>query len=602
MTQTLPWPDDFLVNQTTTATQQAGDPVGLSDGSFVVVWTDFSATGADTDLTAIRARIFNADGSPAGDEFVVNSTTTGGQSAPVVTALANGGFVVAWADQSLSGGDTSSSAVRAQVFGLGGVPLGSEFLVNTTTASSQTTPALATLSNGGFVATWVDASATGADTSSLAIRGQIFTANGVKSGPEFVVNSTTENFQFGQSVTALANGRFVVAWTDNSKTGDDTSSYAIRAQVFDANGAKRGSEQIVNISTPNEQYDPEVTALSNGRFVITWSDNSNLSADTDKGAVRAQLFNGLGGKIGGEALVNTSTLNGQYNSSVTALDNGRYVIAWSDASAASTVGFSVAAQVFDANGNREGGEFVVNSTSETNQRTPALATLADGRVIVTFNNDNTGFPPPNDIDVRGRILDLRSAAIDLTGGSTDDWFVGSRFVDQIDGGSGDDMLEGGKGGDTLVGGKGSDRLKGDDGRDKLTGDSGNDILQGGTGDDRLTGGIGADQQTGGAGHDTFIFRYLAESTIGTVGRDRITDFVSGVDTINLAVIDAMSGSGNQAFHWIGTASFTSAKGQLRYDQSGNTTYVQGDVDGDGLADFRIDLKGRLTLDSADFVL
>ena len=602
MTQTLPWPDDFLVNQTTAATQQSGEPVGLSDGSFVVVWTDFSATGDDTDLTAVRARIFNADGSPAGDEFVVNSTTTGGQSTPAVTALADGGFVVAWADQSVSGGDTSSGAIRAQVFGLGGVPLGSEFLVNTTTALNQTTPALATLSNGGFVATWVDASATGADTSSLAIRGQIFTASGAKSGTEFVINSTTESFQFGQSVTVLTNGRFVVTWTDNSKTGDDTSSYAIRAQVFDSDGTKRGSEQIVNISTPNEQYDPEVTALSNGRFVITWSDNSNLSADTDKGAVRAQLYSAAGGKIGGETLVNTSTLNGQYNSSVTALDNGRYVIAWSDASAASTVGFSVAAQVFDANGNHEGSEFVVNTTSDANQRTPALATLADGRVIVTFNNDNTGYPPPNDIDVRGRILDLRSAAIDLTGGSTDDWFVGSRFGDQIDGGNGDDTLEGGKGGDTLAGGKGSDKLKGDDGKDKLAGDNGNDILQGGRGDDRLTGGIGADQQTGGAGHDMFIFRDLADSTTGAAGRDRITDFVGGVDIINLAAIDAESGGGNQAFHWIGTSAFSGAKGELRYDQSGNTTYVQGDVNGDGKADFRIDLAGKLTLDGTDFVL
>ncbi len=47
----------------------------LPDGRFVVSWTDFSQSGTDTSLSAIRARIFNADSTQSVPEFVVNTTT-----------------------------------------------------------------------------------------------------------------------------------------------------------------------------------------------------------------------------------------------------------------------------------------------------------------------------------------------------------------------------------------------------------------------------------------------------------------------------------------------------------------------------------------------
>ena len=46
--------------------------------------------------TAVRAQTFNADGTKFGSEFLVNTTTTNEQSAPTITTLADGHFVVAW--------------------------------------------------------------------------------------------------------------------------------------------------------------------------------------------------------------------------------------------------------------------------------------------------------------------------------------------------------------------------------------------------------------------------------------------------------------------------------------------------------------------------
>ena len=64
------------------------------------------------------------------------------------------------------------------------------------------------------------------------------------------------------------------------------------------------------------------------------------------------------------------------------------------------------------------------------------------------------------------------------------------------------------------------------GADRLDGGAGHDVLNGGAGDDILIGGVGDDALTGGAGADRFVFGQ-------SHGRDTITDFQPGLDTIDL---------------------------------------------------------------------
>jgi restriction endonuclease Mrr len=54
--------------------------------------------------------------------------------------------------------------------------------------------------------------------------------------------------------------------------------------------------------------------------------------------------------------------------------------------------------------------------------------------------------------------------------------------------------------------------------------------------------------------------------------------------------------------FIGTAAFSKTAGELRYQEIGGNTYVSGDTNGDGLADFLIRLAGSHALTSSDFVL
>jgi Ca2+-binding RTX toxin-like protein len=168
--------------------------------------------------------------------------------------------------------------------------------------------------------------------------------------------------------------------------------------------------------------------------------------------------------------------------------------------------------------------------------------------------------------------------------------------------SGNDYLFGQEGDDVLDGGEGLDRLYGGSDGDALSGGAGNDILYGEAGTDTLTGDTGVDFMSGGAGADSFVFA-SGDSGATLAMADRIIDFSNAQgDVIDLSAIDAVNGDDDDAFAFIGSAAFGSIAGQLRTEVIGGNTYVQGDTNGDGVADFIIRLDGNVALSSGDFFL
>lgn len=185
-------------------------------------------------------------------------------------------------------------------------------------------------------------------------------------------------------------------------------------------------------------------------------------------------------------------------------------------------------------------------------------------------------------------------------GGASNTFLGTKSTDRVAGDYGYDKLFGGGGADSISGGGGDDTLFGGGGGDYMSGGYGDDTLVGDGGGDRLDGGGGADTMTGGAGADTFEFREAFGG--GLDETDTITDFAQGTDVIDLSLIDADTGSaGDQAFTLGGNA-FTGVAGELIKFKQGGNTHVQGDVDGDGLADLSFTLLGKFTLTVSDFVL
>lgn len=139
-----------------------------------------------------------------------------------------------------------------------------------------------------------------------------------------------------------------------------------------------------------------------------------------------------------------------------------------------------------------------------------------------------------------------------------------------------------------------------DGNYSFIAGSAGDTLIGGAGNDTFFGGLGADVLTGGTGNDLFRYTAINESLVGS--RDRITDFAAG-DRIELTQIDAdgNAGNGDTAFTFIGAGAFTNVAGQLHIIASGADWLVEGDVNGDGAADFQILVQGAQPLE-AQFAL
>src|SRR5688572_9471218 len=114
-----------------------------------------------------------------------------------------------------------------------GVPLGSEFRVNTHTTSNQLYPSVSS-GGGSFVVVWTSNLQ---DGSGLGVFGQRYSTPGVPLGPEFRVNTYTTGFQYLPSVASDMTGTFVVTWISQ---GQDGSGQGVFGQRFASTGAPAG--------------------------------------------------------------------------------------------------------------------------------------------------------------------------------------------------------------------------------------------------------------------------------------------------------------------------------------------------------------------------
>lgn len=171
-----------------------------------------------------------------------------------------------------------------------------------------------------------------------------------------------------------------------------------------------------------------------------------------------------------------------------------------------------------------------------------------------------------------------------------------------------DTIRGRGGNDTINGLGGNDTLNGDGGKDIVNGGDGNDVINGGAGDDIINGGALRDMMTGGSGSDRFVFSSKGDAGNSISKRDIITDFVSGVDKIDVSAIDnnvEIKGNDAFTFHAFVGDAFT-APGQIhfRYDTSNGFehTIIEGSNDEDSAPEFQIDLVGHVNLVATDFIL
>jgi Ca2+-binding RTX toxin-like protein len=246
------------------------------------------------------------------------------------------------------------------------------------------------------------------------------------------------------------------------------------------------------------------------------------------------------------------------------------------------------------------------------------------KLVLTGNGaiNGTGNGAANTItgNIAANVLDGKAGGDTLIGGRGDDIYIVDNAQDRITEltGGGTDTVKASLAhtlganveklvltGSASIAGTGNalgNILTGNTGKNALSGLGGDDGLIGGGGDDRLTGGAGRDTLTGGAGADRFVFA-KGDSGAGPATADRIVDFSHNAhDRIDLGAIDARVTGPDNAFSFIGTKAFGNVAGQLRYEIGDHVTLVSGDTNGDGRADFMIQLDGAIKLVAADFIL
>ena len=211
---------------------------------------------------------------------------------------------------------------------------------------------------------------------------------------------------------------------------------------------------------------------------------------------------------------------------------------------------------------------------------PVTITIAStGKVTVTGTNDFVG---DTYVNIEG-----------FEGSAGNDKLIGGALNDVLFGFDGNDELLGGNGHDKLDGGAGDDRVDGGSGNDQLFGRAGIDTILGGTGNDIIDGGAGADILTGNSGSDMFIFQNAADAN-----GDRITDFVVGLDKIDLSGLFAGDAAVPIKF---GTVAEDAAANSIYVYTTGGRTFVVGDNNGVAGNDFSIELTNGARLKESDIV-
>ncbi|MDJ0278189.1 hypothetical protein QLH51_15430 [Sphingomonas sp. 2R-10] len=233
-----------------------------------------------------------------------------------VTALSGDRFLLLWTGLDIPPGDEENSASRglyAQVRARDGTPEGFTFLVTDfddigTRNASGIAPVVKALPNGNIVVAFAatrDDGVGGAD-----IHVTIRDLDGQRFVPVNITAGKAGN-QSAPDVAVLSDGRYVVTWTDSDASAlGDASGSAIVAQLFYPDGTFDQPPFLVNTVTAGNQLSPTVTALGTD-FVIAWTGPDGIAAqrfDADaRSTPDSYIVTRAGTRDGSDAIDQTMT-------------------------------------------------------------------------------------------------------------------------------------------------------------------------------------------------------------------------------------------------------------------------------------------------------
>ena len=598
----------FQINPDNGAYCQSPAVATLTDGRIATVYRN----GGDGLDGSLRYVINNADGTVAFEQAIVDTNDAVSVDNEMVdmVGLPGGGFVVVWSER-----DGTNQNIYHQVFDADGEKVGGKIHTNADMPNGNAQrPDIVGDGKGGFYIAWDDMHFNNGSAQTRSVRLQHFDEKGQPTGASERISDDVGADSNASIAISRDGSRVNVIWDDNlGPSGNNTDG------IYGIEFGGKGEIYRADKGEYSEFHgDPDVAYSTGTTFMTVWNEYRGIG----------QGYAVFGSINGGEEFQINTMAHDHSNTiqKVVGLRDGNFLVVWTDN------GFDgnddVNGQLFSMTGERIGEEFRISEGKSSFINRITAAETIDGQVVVTWDTP--------DGDILGRTVDTRQGALTWTGGAGNEQVTGTAFADTLDGGAGDDILQGGAGGDTLNGGNGNDtasyamasagvtanlakavrntgeaagdafiameNLTGSEFADTLVGDGKANILRGRGGNDRLEGGGGGDYLVGGAGKDVFVFRNTDDSSKKT-GVDVVTDFTRKQDRIDLGGTDANENQRrDQDFDFIGTKKFGRDEGELRYEFRKGDTYIHGDTDGDGKADFTLVLDGQVKLTAGMFEL
>ncbi|MDP2803740.1 MAG: hypothetical protein Q8O26_17860, partial [Phreatobacter sp.] len=522
--------------------------IQLSNGNMLVAWHSSNDTGPGAPAGRdIIGQVFDPLGNRVGTEFRVNQfSQLGNEQLVSLAALPDGGFTAVYESQASNG---VRSIFLDQFNALGTVSNGSTVEIDfSTNAPNVSNPRMAVM-NATTAMVVYERFESGINK----VIGKIYNPTTGTYGPEIVVSDSAEGAT-GPEVAVLSSGKYAVVMRIG---GSDPS---IIYTIYDSAGAFLSAFVVPNTDANLiNEIDPDITALDNGRFVISWTRQGSA---TDVGW---QMFDESGAVSAPDYVGTGSFTNNNNESSVTALADGNFVVVYDDDQTSGLRVEHVSSQGVVL------GVFMIAGPDPSQ---PTVVGLEDGRfAVVWLQNTST---------VMMEILDTRNA-VNTPVYAPEGWQVGTNGHDII--GQTSEIVHGWNGNDeiTEANGSGNTSIFGDDGNDTIfvVTSIGSDYFNGGIGVDRIdwsavneigatfdlqlglagdTGGneeemLGFENLTGTNNADTILGSVFENALDGGAGNDTIigrdgSDLITGG-----AGNDAIDGgTGNDAAIWLASRS------------------------------------------------
>ena len=373
----------YMISSTSQGSQKFPAAAALEGGSVAVLWENLITIAQESE---VLGQLVDPAGSLQGGEFQANLHTASMQGSPALAAGCGGGFLAAWHSYEQDG---ERFGVFGRSFGASADPAGDEYQVNQTWACSQGWPALARQACGDFVAVWHDGH-------NQRLAGRRLDGAGGFASDEVSISQSPKYFLDRSAVAALEGGGWVAVWMDNDL---DLTQTRVLGRKLGPDLSPVGDEFTVWQGSGEVNALPDVAPLPGGGWVVVLAPNPEPSGDS---WIMAQIYDSPGNPSSAPVEVSGDRAAGHGAPAVAALSGGGWVAAWSKQTLTPMPDFTIAARAFDPAGSPSGGVIQVSEGGFTLKSMPDLAPLADGGMVVVW--EEISDPMSQASVIKGRLL------------------------------------------------------------------------------------------------------------------------------------------------------------------------------------------------------